>query len=337
MNSFGKIVRVSIYGESHGPETGILIDGCPAGLALAPEDFAEDLNRRRGGTQKGATSRAEADIPELVSGIFRGRTTGAPLLIRFPNADTRSSDYEKQRDIPRPGHADFVASVKAGGHEDYRGSGHYSGRLTVALVAAGVVAKKMLASVPGCSIRCEAKILEIGGQQDLEAGLESAIQRGDSIGGLVECCVYGLPLAIGEPFFDSVESMVSHLVFSIPAVRGIEFGTGFGASRMFGSEHNDMLLDGSGKTATNHAGGVSGGLTNGNPLLFRVAIKPTSSTPMRQESYSRESGKPEPFTVGGRHDLCIALRVPVVVESAAALALADLMRISGHIPAVMVS
>jgi chorismate synthase len=337
MNSFGRIFRVSIYGESHGPEVGILIDGCPAGIELVPEDFSDDLLRRRGGMHKGATPRAEADVPELVSGTFKGRTTGAPLLIRFTNSDTRSSDYDKQRDIPRPGHADFVAAVKAGGHEDYRGGGHYSGRLTVALVAAGVVAKKMLTLVKESSIRCEARILEIGGHEDIEVGLESALRKGDSIGGLVECCVHGLPIAIGEPFFDSIESLISHIIFAIPAVRGIEFGTGFAAARMYGSEHNDRLLNESGKTDTNHAGGVAGGLTNGNPLLFRVAIKPTSSTPMQQESYSRESGKLEAFTVSGRHDLCIALRVPVVVECAVAIVLADLMRHSGHIPAVAIS
>lgn len=337
MNSFGRIFSISIYGESHGPEVGILIDGCPAGISLAASDFEADLQRRRGGTQKGTTARAEADVPELVSGIFNGHTTGAPLLIRFLNKDTRSADYTAQRSIPRPGHADFVASAKAGGFEDYRGGGHYSGRLTVALVAAGVVAKKMLSGVKGHSIICEARLAQAGGKENIDEGIALAIQEGDSVGGIVECSVYGLPLALGNPFFDSVESLISHMIFSIPAVRGIEFGSGFAAARMFGSEHNDAILDASGRTATNHAGGISGGLTNGNTVFFRVAVKPASSTPRQQESYNRESGKPEQFTVGGRHDLCIALRVPVVVESVTAIVMADLLRQSGHIPGVVIS
>lgn len=319
MNSFGRLFRVHIFGESHGESVGIGIDGCPAGLPLDPADFAADLERRRGGG-KGTTPRKEEDRPIFKSGLFEGRATGAPMTILFENNNTRSADYESLRAFPRPGHADFVATEKFGGFEDYRGGGHFSGRLTVGLVAAGVIAKKILGA-----IRVEAVLKEIGGDPDLEAGLQKAIAAKDSVGGIVECRAEGLPVGLGEPFFDSVESLLAHAVFSIPAVRGIEFGTGFAAARMFGSAHNDAILDDTGKTRTNHAGGVVGGITNGNPLVFRIAIKPTSSTPRIQETYNRKSGKVEPFSVKGRHDLCIALRVPVVLEAVTALVLTDLL------------
>src|SRR5882672_7253877 len=234
MNSFGRIFRISIFGESHGESVGVNIDGCPAGLPLAVEDFLVDIERRKGGTQKGTTPRKEDDLPIFKSGIFNDKTTGAPITILFENKNTRSGDYEKQRDVPRPGHADFVAKQKFGGFEDYRGSGHFSGRLTVALVAAGVIAKKLFSS-----IKIESRILEIGGEADLEKGLQKAIDNKDSIGGIIECRANGLPAGLGEPFFDSAESVLSHAVFAIPAVRGIEFGTGFAAAKMFGSQHND--------------------------------------------------------------------------------------------------
>jgi len=330
MNSFGRIFRVHIFGESHGESVGIIIDGCPAGLLLSLEDFLPDLERRKGGTQKGTTPRQEEDLPIFKSGIFNGKTTGAPITILFENKNIRSSDYEKLRDIPRPGHADFVARKKAGGYEDYRGSGHFSGRLTVALVAAGVVAKKLLNQ-----IKISSSIIEIGGEPDLEKGLQKAIDAKDSIGGIIECRVIGLPVGMGEPFFDSVESMLSHIVFAIPAVRAIEFGTGFAAAKMFGSEHNDAIEDISGKTRTNHAGGVVGGLTNGNELVFRIAIKPTSSTPKEQTTLNWETGKVETVSVKGRHDLCIALRVPVILEAVTAIVLADLMMTEQEIPRII--
>ena len=330
MNSFGKIFRVSIFGESHGESVGVVIDGCPAGLSIAESDFIEDIERRKGGTQKGTTPRIEEDAPIFKSGIFNGKSTGAPITILFENKNTRSADYEKQRAIPRPGHADFVASQKFGGFEDYRGSGHFSGRLTVALVAAGVIAKKILDE-----ISIAATLLEIGGEADLEKGLQKAIDAKDSIGGIVECKVKGLPVGLGEPFFDSVESVLSHIVFSIPAVRGIEFGAGFAAAKMFGSDHNDSILDETGKTKSNNAAGVVGGISNGNDLVFRIAIKPTSSTAALQESYNRESGKVESFSVKGRHDLCIALRVPVVLEAVTAIALNDLMILEQKVKRVL--
>ena len=329
MNSFGHLFRVSIFGESHGPAVGIIIDGCPAGIELSEADFNTDIERRKGGTQKGTTPRQETDAPIFKSGVFQNKTTGAPLMIMFENNNTRSGDYEKQRAFPRPGHADFVAHNKFGGHEDFRGGGHFSGRLTVCLVAAGVVAKKVLQN-----ISVTATILEIGGEQDLEKGLQRAIDAKDSVGGIVECVVKGLPIGLGEPFFDSVESQIAHAAFSIPAVKGVEFGAGFLAAKMFGVEHNDSIIDANGKTETNNAGGIVGGITNGNDLVFRIVKKPTSSTPKEQETLNWENGNIETFSVKGRHDLCIALRVPPVLEAVTAFVLADMMLLEGKIARV---
>jgi chorismate synthase len=320
MNSFGRFFRVTIFGESHGPSVGVCIDGCPPGISLTEDDFTTDLERRKGGMQKGTTPRKEDDRPIFTSGVFNDKTTGAPLTILFENRNTRSSDYEKQQAIPRPGHADFVAHQKFGGFQDYRGGGHFSGRLTVCLVAAGVVAKRILRD-----ISVTAAILEIGGETDLEKGLQKAINEKDSVGGILECRVNGLPPGLGEPFFDSVESLISHAVFAIPAVKGIEFGSGFAAAKMFGSRHNDAIIDAKGSTSTNHSGGIVGGLATGNELVFRIAIKPTSSTPKEQESLNRETGEVEKFSVKGRHDLCIALRVPPVLEAVTAIVIADLV------------
>lgn len=319
MNTFGTNFRVHIFGESHGPVVGILVDGVPPGIALHPDDFMVDINRRKGGMQKGTTPRQETDLPIFQTGVFHGFTTGAPLTIIFENNNTRSSEYEKLRAIPRPGHADFVAHKKFKGFEDYRGGGHFSGRLTVCLVAAGVLAKKIIAPM-----LVESVIDEIGGETDINIGLQKAIDAKDSIGGIVSCKVSNVPQGLGEPFFNSVESMLAHAVFSIPAVKGIEFGAGFAAAKMFGSDHNDAIIDEVGHTTTNHAGGITGGITNGNDILFKVAIKPTSSTPKEQNSLNVETGQIEAFSIKGRHDLCIALRVPVVLEAVTAIVLADL-------------
>ena len=325
MNSFGRIFRISILGESHGPAVGIVIDGCPAGIPLTTTDFLQDIGRRKSGA-KGTTPRTETDEPNLVSGLFNGFTTGAPITILFENRNVRSSDYSRMRDIPRPGHADFVAARKFGGFQDFRGGGHFSGRLTLALVAAGVLAKKLL---DGMTIT--AKLVEAGGIRDVEKAVEQAIEMEDSIGGIVECTVGGVPVGLGEPFFDSLESQLSHIVFAIPAIKGIEFGSGFAASAMKGSEHNDNILDASGKTETNHAGGINGGISNGNDLVFRVAVKPTSSTSQVQQTFNVKSGKVEDLEIKGRHDRCIALRVPPVLESATAIVLADFMLMEQHI------
>jgi chorismate synthase len=329
LNSFGRLLRASIFGESHGESVGIVVDGCPAGVSLSIDDFLEDLERRKGGIQKGTTPRKEDDLPIFKSGLFNGKTTGAPITILFDNKNTRSGDYEKQRSVPRPGHADFVAHAKSGGFEDYRGGGHFSGRLTVALVAVGVIAKKILTG-----ITVNAAILEVGGETNIDKGLQKAIDAKDSIGGIIECRVNNLPVGLGEPFFDSAESLLAHIVFAIPAIRGIEFGTGFAAAKMFGSQHNDAIENMDGTTRTNHSGGVVGGITNGNELVFRVAVKPTSSTPKEQVTLNWETGGLENFSVKGRHDLCIALRVPVILEAVTAFVLADLMMIEQKIPRI---
>ncbi len=318
MNSFGNIFRVNIFGESHGKWVGITIDGCPAGIDLQEADLLPDLDRRKAGAS-GTTTRTEADQPIFVSGVFNNKTTGAPLTIVFENSNTRSADYDAIRDTPRPGHADFVLHKKFNGFNDYRGGGHSSGRLTVALVAAGVVAKKILTD-----IRINATLTEAGGNSDIYAAIAKAVEQQDSIGGIVSCSVQGLLVGLGEPFFNSVESVISHAIFSIPAIKGIEFGSGFAAAGMMGSTHNDAIIDKEGTTATNNAGGINGGITNGNDLIFRVAVKPASSTPKEQQTWNNATQSVEAFSVKGRHDLCIALRVPVVVEAVTAIALADL-------------
>ena len=338
MNTFGNRFRVSIFGESHGERIGVTVDGVLPGIPLSTEDFLQDLSRRKAG-ELGTTPRIEADEPEILSGVYEGHTTGAPLTVVFRNENTRSEDYESFRKNPRPGHADFTADIKYGGFNDPRGGGAFSGRMTLAVVAAGVIAKKMLYFV-----RFTATLKEIGGIADpnqWKDALKATAAEGDSLGGMVECVVEGLPIGLGEPFWDSVESQISHAVFSIPGVRGIEFGDGFQAARMKGSEHIDLFPEhkchhddpdhkcchedepdhecchGKGHChkhpqppVTNHAGGINGGITNGNPVVFRVAFKPTASI--------AKAGIP------GRHDVCFALRTPVIVEAMAAIALVDL-------------
>jgi len=319
MNQFGKNFRLSIFGESHGNGVGVIVDGCPSGTPLVVDDFESDLLRRKSGA-KGTTPRIEADKPKLMSGVFNDFTTGAPITIFFENTNTKSGDYEFLKHTPRPGHADFVASKKFGGFSDYRGGGHFSGRITLGLVSAGVIAKKIIGQ-----IKIEAKLIEVGGSKNIEAMVEKAITEGDSVGGLVECRISNLPIGLGEPFFDSVESVISHMVFSIPSIKGVEFGSGFSSTKMFGSEHNDLFVDDNGKTKTNFAGGINGGITNGNDVIFRVAVKPTSSISKTQKTFNMETKKIEELNILGRHDACIALRVPVVLENAVACAVADLM------------
>jgi chorismate synthase len=320
MNQFGHQFRVQILGESHGKCVGVLIDGCPPGIAIDTADFIQDLLRRKADGYA-TTPRIEADMPEIQSGIFNEFSTGAPILITFENTNTISKDYQAIRNQPRPGHADFVANYKYNGYNDYRGGGHFSGRLTLALVAAGVVAKKIL----GNKIQVNAFLIEAGGNKNIEAAIENAIANQDSIGGIVHCSVNGLPVGLGEPFFDSLESNISHIVFSIPAIKAIGFGSGFEAASMTGSEHNDAIINASGTTKTNYAGGINGGISNGNELHFKVAVKPTSSTPREQLSWDNATQSVGNFTIKGRHDLCVALRVPVVVECATAIVLADML------------
>jgi chorismate synthase len=322
MNSWGQIFRVSIWGESHGQQVGVSIDGVPAGIALCEADFSADLDRRRAGAA-GTTPRKESDLPHIVSGVYNGFTTGSPLTIEFVNENTQSGDYRNLVKHPRPSHADLVAQQKWDGYNDPRGGGHFSGRITLGLVAAGVVAKKIL----GNTAEFSTEITEIGGIQDkvkFAEILESARTAQDSVGGVIECRAKGITTGLGEPFFDSAESLIAHLLFSVPAVKGVEFGKGFEAAKMNGSEHNDAIIDKCGTTATNNAGGIVGGITNGNEIVVRAAIKPTASIAQEQATFNFESNKVEPLVIKGRHDVCIALRAAVVVESAVAIALADL-------------
>lgn len=324
MNTFGRLFKVSIFGESHGACVGILIDGCPPGLSLSEAEFSRDLERRKSGA-KGTTSRRERDIPRIKSGVMSGVTTGAPVLIVFENEEADSGVYEEMRYTPRPGQADFTAWKKYHGLNDYRGGGHFSGRLTAGLLAAGIVAKKIAGSV-----RFESRLIEAGALGDIDKAVEGALKDKDSVGGIVECRIKNIPVGLGEPFFDSVESLVSHIIFSIPAVKGIEFGAGFAGSRMRGSEYNDEIINLEGRTKTNNAGGINGGITNGNDVVFRVAVKPTSSIGISQSAIDVRSGETVQLSIKGRHDTCIAIRMPVIVEAAAAIVFADLLKIANN-------
>lgn len=322
MNSFGRIFRISIFGESHGKAVGIVVDGCPPGITLDEEDLEADLARRKSGA-KGTTSRREDDKPVFLSGVHQGKTTGSPIAVMFHNADVISSDYDMFRDVPRPGHANFVAKKKYEGFSDIRGGGHFSGRLTLGLVTAGVIAKKIINP-----IHVKADLIEAGGEKNIDKAIQKAIKNNDSIGGIIECRSLNMPVGLGEPFFDSVESLISHLVFSIPGVKAIEFGSGFKAAAMTGIQHNDPIIALSGKTKTNHAGGINGGISNSNDVVFRIAVKPTASISKTQHTMNTKIVKMVDLEVKGRHDLCIALRMPVIVEAATAIVLADLMMIN---------
>ncbi|MEO0263991.1 MAG: chorismate synthase [candidate division WOR-3 bacterium] len=325
MNTFGTLFKITIIGESHGDIVGVVIDGCPAGLPLTIEDFKEDLMRRRPET-KGVTSRKEEDIPIIKSGVYKGRTNGFPITILFENKDTVSEVYEEMKFLPRPGHADFTAYQKYGGFNDPRGGGQFSGRLSVAIVAAGVVAKKLIKPVEP-----HAQLIEIGGRKDFLAAIEEAEKERETLGGIVECKVSNVPVGLGEPFFDSFESLLSHMVFSIPGIKGIEFGRGFESSRMKGSEYNDEIISKEGRTKTNNCGGIQGGITNGNEVVFRVAVRPTPSVRKRQRTVDLRTGRSTEIEIKGRHDICFALRIPVILEAACSIVIADLMMMEQRI------
>ena len=320
-NSFGSKFKIEIWGASHTPKMGVRISGVPQGIALTEADFEADLSRRRA-SARGTTARHEKDIPTIVSGVSEGVTTGETIEIVFRNGDTRSSDYSQFESHNRPSHVDFAARAKYGNDVDLRGSGQFSGRMTALLVAAGVVAKKIANGA-----EYNTQIVEIGGSRNKEEFsdiIASAMADGDSVGGVVECSVKGVQVGLGEPFFDSAESVISHLMFSVPAVKGVEFGSGFEGVRLRGSQRNDCFVDGEGHTATNNEGGINGGITNGNDLVVRVAIKPTPSISREQMTYNKELGAVAPLCIKGRHDACIVLRAAVVVESVVAIALAEL-------------
>lgn len=332
MNTFGRKFRVSIFGESHGEAIGVVLDGVPAGLELSEADFEKDIDRRRSGA-KGTTPRKESDKPVILSGIYEGHTTGAPLAVIFRNENTRSSDYSLFAAMPRPGHADLTAALKWDDCQDPRGGGHFSGRLTLPVVAAGVVAKKILADATildetPCNDVC-ARIVELGGipvgqEGEWQKAIDKTMKEGDSLGAVIECTVPQIDPGYGEPFWDSAESVIAHGIFAIPGVRGIEFGDGFRAAAMKGSEHNDPIGE-DGRPLKNGAGGINGGITNGAPVTFRVAFKPTSSIHKAQQTYNFAASRMDILEVPGRHDACFALRAPVVVEAVAAIALADLV------------
>ena len=317
---------MTIFGASHSEELGVVLRGVPAGISLRAEDFASDLERRRP-QSKGETPRHEADEP-IVEGVdAEGVTTGESVTIKFRNRNCKSGDYSHLPLHPRPSHADLTQRMKYGEEYNLAGGGMASGRMTVALVAAGVVAKKMLS---GCSFRTE--LVSVGGvtnKAEFESVISQARLAGDSVGGVVECRVSGVERGLGEPFFDSVESVISHLMFSIPGVKGIEFGDGFEGAKSRGSERNDVIVNGEGKTKTNNDGGINGGIANGNDIVLRVAIKPTPSIAKAQQTFNFGSNSIEELRIGGRHDSCIARRAMVIVESMTAFALADL-RLQQH-------
>ena len=320
-NSFGSKFRLEIWGASHTPELGVRISGVPSGIALSEEDFETDLSRRRA-SAKGTTARRESDMPIIVSGVSDGVTTGETIEIVFKNGDTRSSDYSQFEAHPRPSHVDFTARAKYGNDVDLRGSGQFSGRMTLLLVTAGVVAKKIVQGV-----EYKTDIIEIGGSRNREEFADivaAAMADGDSVGGVVECRAKGVGVGLGEPFFDSAESIIAHLLFSVPAVKGVEFGSGFEGVKLRGSERNDCFMDGEGHTATNNEGGINGGITNGNDIIVRAAVKPTPSISREQMTYNKALGEVAPLVIKGRHDACIVLRAAVVVEAVVAIALAEL-------------
>ncbi len=318
MNTIGRIFRLSIYGESHGKSVGILIDGVPSGIPLIDNDFIDDLSRRMPNT-KGTTTRNDSLLPIIHSGVYQDKTTGSPILLDFQNNDIKSKDYKNLTNKPRPGHSDFVAHKKYNGFNNPNGGGHFSGRLTTGIVAAGVIAKKILKN-----IEIKAELESVHGSTNIDNEIQTAMRNKDSVGGIIKCTVTGLEIGLGEPFFDSIESCISHLVFSIPGIKGIEFGAGFDSTYRYGSENNDIILNSDGKTTTNNSGGINGGVSNGNHIVFRVAVKPTSSIAQIQDTIDLSTGEKTQIEVNGRHDACIALRVPVIIEAVAAIALADL-------------
>ena len=315
MNTFGNIFRITLYGESHGTEIGVVIDGCPAGILISENDLLPDIERRKTDGYAGST-RIEKDTPEIRSGIYRGHTTGAPIMIAFRNENINDDDYQFDGFF-RPGHADYAAYRKYNGYNNPLGGGQFSGRMTLPLVAAGCIAKKII------SAEISAQIIP-----DCLSNVEKAIASGDSAGGIVECRIKNLEAGIGEPFFNSMESLLSHAIFSIPGVKAIEFGNGIAAASMLGSEYNDCIVSSDGHTSTNNCGGINGGISNGNEIVFRAYFHPTPSIPKAQKTFNFNTMQVEELEIHGRHDVCYALRTPVIVEALAAIVIADLSLIS---------
>ncbi len=361
-NSIGKEFALTTFGESHGKVVGVVLDGCPAGLPLSEADFQEDLDKRIPSEPKIVSGRIEKDTAQILSGVFNGLTTGAPLTVMVENKQTKSSDYEEIKDLPRPGHADYPARVRYGGFSDYRGGGRFSGRITVALIMAGTIAKKLLARY---NIDVLAYTLAIGNiksarqfsaseirknrytaatrcpdlvcAEKMEQAIIEAKKEGDSLGGIVECLALNMPVGVGEPLFDALDADLAKAVFAVPAVKGVEFGAGFAASQMKGSENNDVYTLQRGKitTETQNAGGILGGLSSGMPILIRVAIKPTPSIGKEQETVDMCKMELAHLTVGGRHDPCVVPKAVPAIEAAVAVTLVDHLIRIGFIPKVL--
>ncbi len=355
---FGKKLKISLFGESHGVGIGVVIDGFPAGVTIDMERVKREMNRRRPGGNL-ATPRYEADQVEILSGMLENRTTGAPIGAIIRNTNQHSSDYSRHYDIPRPSHSDYPASVKYGGNHDIRGGGHFSARITAPLVFAGALCQEYLLK-KGIRIAAhlsavkdfvddtlssmeydehyeslkekEFPVLNDQAGNAMKAVISDAKEKGDSVGGIIECGIYGFPKGIGDPFFDSLESTISHMMFSVPAVKGIEFGDGFAMTEKFGSENNDCyaLKDGEIVTKTNHAGGICGGISTGMPILFRTILKPTASIYLPQKTLNIKTGEETELQIHGRHDPCVAVRGVPVIEAAAAVAAMDALLSSGE-------
>lgn len=350
-NVLGNSITVTLFGESHGEQIGVVIDGIAPGITVDLDFMRKQLDLRKPHGRI-STQRVEADEPNIVSGVFEGKTTGTPICILFENNNTKSKDYSKTKDLMRPGHADYTALEKYHGFADYRGGGHFSGRITTPIVAAGAIiidALKrkgihigthikqcgMIRDIPFANYREEiAKVndltfpvLDEKAAKEMYAYMEAAANEGDSVGGILETAVTGLPAGVGEPWFDSMESMLAHGIFSIPAVKGVEFGKGFAFAEMKGSEANDSFRMKEGKvvTRTNHNGGINGGITNGMPILFHTVIKPTPSIYKEQDTVNMGTGENVSFRIQGRHDPAIIHRARVVVDSVTAIVLADML------------
>jgi len=357
-NSIGRKFTVTTFGESHGKVVGVLIDGCPAGLALSESDFREELEQRVPNNPKIVSARMEKDSPQIWSGVFNGYTTGAPLTLTVENKETRSSDYEALKNRPRPAHSDYPAHIRYGGFNDYRGGGRFSGRLTVALIMAGVVAKKLLAHHHIEVLAYTQAIGPIGSQKEfspaqikenykttstrcpdladaakMEEAIMAAKEANDSLGGVIKCLALNMPPGIGEPLFDTLDGDLAKALFSIPAVKGVEFGAGFRASQLRGSENNDAyhIKDGQVKTITQNAGGVLGGLSNSMPIVIQVAIKPTPSIAKEQQTVDLVSMENTQISIKGRHDYCVVPKAVPVVEAMVAITLTDHLMRAGKI------
>ena len=360
-NSLGELFTITSFGESHGDCIGVVIDGCPAGLSITRDDIQKELDKRKASGRTLATARKEGDKVEVFSGIFDGYTTGAPICLIIWNKNIDSSEYDRMKDLPRPGHADYPTHIKYGGFNDYRGGGRFSGRITAGFVMAGAVARKLLSLV---GIEVLAHTVEIGGITaqpkdpaeiiknsrqnevhcaDPEAAgnmilaIKQARQEGDSLGGIIEGMALNMPVGLGEPVFDTLEGNLAKALFAIPAVKGVEFGSGFGAARKKGSENNDPFIIKQGKitTLSNNAGGILGGLSNGMPLVVRVAVKPTPSIPQSQPTVNLKTMKNATINVRGRHDTCIVPRAVAIVESMLAITLCDFALRGGVLPRVI--